>query len=154
MARVKDKGVLQIKLTDNVPDLKDYTLHVPSEHLNIRSLFIDSKSKLWMASKGYLGYYLNNKWTTLKIPNSTNNISDIGEDSKNHIWITTYNDGVYEYNLESFKNYNHLFGIDNDLVRSLYIDKNDNIWLSSKTGLTVLEDGIPTIFNSENGLEN
>ena len=151
---VKDKGVLQIKLTDNVPDLKDYTLHVPSEHLNIRSLFIDSKSKLWMASKGYLGYYLNNKWTTLKIPNSINNISDIGEDSKSHIWITTYNDGVYEYNLESFKNYNHLFGIDNDLVRSLFIDKNDNIWLSSKTGLTVLEDGIPTIFNNENGLEN
>ena len=151
---VKDKGVLQIKLTDNVPDLKDYTLHVPTEHLNIRSLFIDSKSKLWMASKGYLGYYLNNKWTALKIPNSTNNISDIGEDSKSHIWITTYNDGVYEYNLESFKNYNHLFGIDSDLVRSLFIDKNDNIWLSSKTGLTVLEDGIPTIFNNENGLEN
>ena len=151
---VKDKGVLQIKLTDNVPDLKDYTLHVPSEHLNIRSLFIDSKSKLWMASKGYLGYYLNNKWTTLKIPNSTNNISDIGEDSKNHIWITTYNDGVYEYNLESFKNYNKLFGIANDFVRSIYIDKDDNIWLSSKTGLTVLEEGIPTIFNSENGLEN
>ncbi len=151
---VKDKGVLQIKLTDNVPDLKDYTLHIPSEHLNIRSLFIDSKRKLWMASKGYLGYYLNNKWTTVKIPNSTNNISDIGEDSKSHLWITTYNDGVYEYNLESFKNYNHLFGIDNDLVRSLFIDKNDNIWLSSKTGLTVLEDGIPTIFNNENGLEN
>ena len=151
---VKEKGVLQIKLTDNVPDVKDYTLHVPSEHLNIRSLFIDSKSKLWMASKGYLGYYLNNEWTTLTIPNSTNNISDIGEDSKNHIWITTYNDGVYEYNLESFKNYNKLFGIDNDLVRSLFIDKNDNIWLSSKTGLSVLEDGIPTIFNSENGLEN
>ena len=151
---IKDKGVLQIKLTDNVPDLKDPILHVPSEHLNIRSLFIDSQNKLWMASKGYLGYYLNNKWTTLKIPNSTNNISDIGEDSKNHIWIATYNDGVYEYNLESFKNYNELFGIDNDLVRSIYIDKSDNIWLSSKTGLTVLEDGIPTIFNNENGLEN
>lgn len=151
---VKYKGILQIKLTDNVPDLKNYTLHVPSEHLNIRNLFIDSKSKIWMASKGYLGYYLNNKWTTLKIPNSTNNISDVGEDSKNHIWITTYNDGVYEYNLESFKNYNKLFGIDNDFVRSIYIDKDDNIWLSSKTGLTLLEDGIPTIFNSENGLEN
>jgi len=151
---IKDKGVLQIDLINNVPDLQNSILHVPTEHLNIRNIFIDSKGKLWLVSKGYLGYYLNNKWTTLKIPNSTNNISDIGEDSKNHIWITTYNDGVYEYNLESFKNYNKLFGIDNDLVRSLFIDKNDNIWLSSKTGLTVLEDGIPTIFNNENGLEN
>ena len=151
---IKDKGVLQIDLIDNVPDLQNPILHVPSEHLNIRNIFIDSKGKLWMASKGYLGYYFNNKWTTLHIPNSTNNISDIGEDSKNHIWITTYNDGVYEYNLQSFKNYNKLFGIDNDLVRSLFIDKNDNIWLSSKTGLTVLQDGIPTIFNNENGLEN
>ena len=118
---IKDKGVLQIELINNVPDLQNPILHVPSEHLNIRNLFIDSKGKLWMASKGYLGYYFNNKWTTLHIPNSTNNISDIGEDSKNHIWITTYNDGVYEYNLQSFKNYNKLFGIDNDLVRSCHL---------------------------------
>ena len=151
---IKDKGVIQIDLINNVPDLQNPILHVPSDHLNIRNIFIDSKGKLWMASKGYLGYYFNKKWTTLNIPNCTNNISDIGEDSKNHIWITTYNDGVYEYNLQSFKNYNKLFGIANNLVRSLFIDKNDNIWLSSKTGLTVLEDGIPTIFNSENGLEN
>ena len=151
---IKDKGVLQIDLINNVPDLQNPILHVPTDHLNIRNIFIDSKGKLWMASKGYLGYYFNKKWTTLHIPNCTNNISDIGEDSKNHIWITTYNDGVYEYNLQSFKNYNKLFGIANNLVRSLFIDKNDNIWLSSKTGLTVLENGIPTIFNSENGLEN
>ena len=151
---IKDKGVLQINLINNVPDLQNPILHVPTDHLNIRNIFIDSKGKLWMASKGYLGYYFNKKWTTLHIPNCTNNISDIGEDSKNHIWITTYNDGVYEYNLQSFKNYNKLFGIANNLVRSLFIDKNDNIWLSSKTGLTVLENGIPTIFNSENGLEN
>jgi len=151
---IKDKGVLQIKLVENVPDLNDFTLHEPSDHLNIRNLFIDSNHKVWVACKGYLGYYLDDKWTVLEVPNSTNNISDIAEDSKHHIWITTYNDGVYEYNLESFKNYNQLFGIDNDLVRSVYIDKNDNVWLSSKTGLTVLEDGIPTIFNSNNGLEN
>jgi len=38
---IKDKGICQLKLKNNIPNIVDYTFHVPTENLNIINLFCD-----------------------------------------------------------------------------------------------------------------
>lgn len=69
--------------------------------------------------------------------------------------VSTFGDGVFIYNDK--KQSRHLDasnGLSDDAVRHLFYDEESNLWISTISGVSVLENGKITRFNVQNGLSN
>ncbi len=74
------------------------------------------------------------------------NILDIIEEPGGNLWLSTNGNGVFKYNpqtkyakLFQFHENNPQMGITNDYTSDLCIDKQNNLWISSSFGLSVLD---------------
>lgn len=130
---------------------------------NIRSMFEDSRQRIWLGcySKGVVmldtktnivQHWMKNVDTSSFI---NNNIRSFTEDKKGVIWIAT-NDGLTAYNSEtnSFKKYQQEEGLRTLNICALLTDDHDRIWIGSGNGLFVLDSLRKqfTLFTAKDGL--
>ncbi|MAP01942.1 MAG: hypothetical protein CMD01_03900 [Flavobacteriales bacterium] len=129
-------------------------LHNPKPNLFIRSIKCDQKGRIWIGGKGYIGYLENEKWNELILPSNTSNVSDIDQDSDGLFWISTYDRGVFSYdmNQNTFTHYDQKHGLISSTIRGVFIDSKNRIWLSSKNGASRIENKTIKNFNKKNGL--
>ncbi|HLP73175.1 MAG TPA: two-component regulator propeller domain-containing protein [Bacteroidales bacterium] len=78
------------------------------------------------------------------------------QDSRGDLWFGTYNGGLYKYIMSKSKmQFIDLirFGMSSNWVTCLTEDKKGNIWIGTYSGgIAMIEDSIPRIYNSNNGL--
>lgn len=146
-------GIYEIPLNNDELILDQAVLHEPEKELKARVVFADSKDRIWVGGKGYLGYYENGKWTPFKEINN-DNISDIDEDIFGTLWISTYQDGVFAIKDSTITNYTVSDGLASDLIRTLFIDKDNKVWVTSKNGVSYISGNKIKTFNQKNGLDN
>ncbi|GEL11101.1 Two component regulator propeller [Flavobacterium glycines] len=131
------------------------------------SLFVDSKNRLWVGTSLGLCYVKLNNLTS-RIPKSINfeeikikniqgnRINHITEDYKGNIWVGS-DMGLYELdiNLKLKHSYSSKNGLPNNLVVGLQEDNNKSIWISTKSGLSLLNPRTQNIknFNVHDGLQ-
>jgi ligand-binding sensor domain-containing protein len=154
---VRNIGIIEIPLSkSDEPDLtKTKEIQLPSEDaINPRTLLFDGNSKIYLGSNGYLGYFEFGKWTNVSLPNSAYNISDIKFNRQNELIISVYDEGVYIKKGASIKQYTTNEGIASMLIRNIFIDSKDRIWLSSKNGITLINKNEVSLFKASNGLPN
>lgn len=109
----------------------------------VQSLFESSSGEIWVGTNGGgLNLYQESSGTFLryqhdpKDPHSIGNdrIWGIAEDSKGNIWAATTN-GLYQLDraTQQFRSYGVAEGaLDHPEVRSLFIDSNDQLWVSTR----------------------
>jgi len=116
------------------------------EPLHIRSIFEDSKGRLWMGNNG-IGVLLKegdsiinfSKKNNLIHPNSKRNgdkspqgtlehVFRIAEDNKGNIWFGDRDAGIWKYDGKAMKNYSKINGMTSDFALSIYEDKNGELW--------------------------
>ena len=112
----------------------------------IKSLFVDSKNRLWIgsANDGISVYNFNDStWRYLAYSAGNNNtlsgndIEDIVED-ENYIWVATNNSGLNRIEKATFR-VKHIFkedGLASNSLRRIVIDNNGNLWISSQEGIS------------------
>jgi ligand-binding sensor domain-containing protein len=120
--------------------------------LHIRSIFEDSKGRLWIGNNG-IGVLLkegdsiinySNK-NNLIHPNSKRNgdkspqetlehVFTIAEDNKGNIWFGDRDAGIWKYDGKAMKNYTKIVGLTNDFALSIYEDKNGELWFGMADG--------------------
>jgi two-component system sensor histidine kinase ChiS len=80
------------------------------------------------------------------------------EDSQNKLWITTYGNGIYQYDpaAGSFTNYRVKDGLPGDIVYGVLKDNQDYLWLSTNRGLSRFDPQKRTFknFNAKDGLQS
>lgn len=131
------------------------TVALPDESaLNPRCLYYDNVSKIYLGSNGYFGYFENNKWTKLSIANSSYNISDIKSSKSGSLLVSIYDEGLYIYTGNEYKQYTTSNGLSSMLIRNIYIDSKGRIWLASKNGITLINKNEVSVFKESNGLPN
>ena len=141
-------GLYRLDLESNtVSNTLDY--NVPS-HLNIQDLYLDSKSRLWIATYGE-GLYLlsvNNKLQNFKANKEDpfalhyNDILKIYEDITGNIWfgsdgagLSYYDEHLVKFNVLTSKQVPENVNV--DVIRSIAVDNEQTIWLgTSGKGLT------------------
>lgn len=116
------------------------------EPLHIRSIFEDSKGRLWIGNNG-IGVLLkegdsiinfSNK-NNLIHPNSKRNgdkspqgtlehVFTISEDNKGNIWFGDRDASIWKYDGKAMKNYTKIDGMTSDFALSIYEDKNGELW--------------------------
>lgn len=122
------------------------------ETLHIRSVYEDSKGRLWLGNNG-IGVLLKegdsvinfSKKHRLIHPNSKRNgekspqgtlehVFIIAEDNKGNIWFGDRDAGIWKFNGEEFENYTKKDGLKNDFVLSIYEDRNSKLWFGMADG--------------------
>lgn len=122
------------------------------ERLHIRSIFEDSKGRLWMGNNG-LGVLLkegdavvnfsrrhrligsNSKGNGEQSPRGTmEHVFTIAEDKRGNIWFGDRDAGVWKFDGQKFDNYTQKNGLVNDFVLSIYEDRNEELWFGMADG--------------------
>jgi len=122
------------------------------EPLHIRSIFEDSKGRLWIGNNG-IGVLLkegdsiinfsnkhhlihpNSKRKGDKSPQGTlEHVFIIAEDKKGNIWFGDRDAGIWKFDGKQFENYTKKDGLANDFVLSIYEDRNGDLWFGMADG--------------------
>jgi ligand-binding sensor domain-containing protein len=120
--------------------------------LHIRSIFEDSKGRLWIGNNG-IGVLLKEGDTIINfseknnlihptsgrkggksMPGTLEHIFTIAEDKKGNIWFGDRDAGIWKYDGKNFENYTIKDGLTNDFVLSIYEDKNSELWFGMTDG--------------------
>ena len=72
---------------------------------------------------------------------SSNVILSIDEDRFGNLWISTFGGGLNVFNpkLKKFKHYTTANGLANNMVYGVLIDKDDRVWASTNSGLSMID---------------
>jgi signal transduction histidine kinase/streptogramin lyase len=85
-------------------------------------------------------------------------IFGIAEDNQNNLWITTYGNGIYQFDpaAGSFRNYRVKDGLPGDIVYGILKDRQGLLWLSTNHGLSRLDPqkGAFKNFSAKDGLQS
>ncbi len=122
---------------------------------NVKSLCVTKDNKLWLGifKFGLQVYDLETKQFSTAQPSKElqdyikgKNVYSIINDTKNSIWIGVFGKGVIKYNTKTklFKNYwkSEKDSLSSDLVRTVFKDSDDNIWVGTERGLNkIIKDG-------------
>ncbi|MCK5368852.1 MAG: hypothetical protein KAQ62_09880, partial [Cyclobacteriaceae bacterium] len=131
----------------------------------IRTLYIDSKDRLWIGSEAGLFLYHSesntitsyNKSTSPMLPQSTNGILCIYEDQHHLLWVGTSGEGLLKYDIkkDSFAIYNVGDGLSGDRILGILEDiENQVLWISTNNGISKFDPKALSFrnFTKEDGL--
>ena len=122
------------------------------EPLHIRSIFEDSKGRLWIGNNG-IGVLLKDGDSIINFSNKNNlihpyskrngdkspqgtleHVFTIAEDNKGNIWFGDRDAGIWKYDGKAMKNYAKIDGLTSDFALSIYEDKNGELWFGMADG--------------------
>lgn len=155
---IDDDGVLWIGTADGICTLdtegsfKDYTGFFTASGVKDSTyveIFQDSEGIMWFGLLGETGLVKYDKNTGevksyKNIPGnsqslSINTIRAINEDGKGDLWIgTAYGLNKFDKATETFTTYTDEDGLANSYIYGVLIDDNDNVWVSTNSGISNL----------------
>jgi ligand-binding sensor domain-containing protein len=134
--------------------------------LNVRTLFDDSRNRLWAGTNIGLWIKQGENWRKIDINSNFNYpVRYITEAPDSSLWMATNGGGIIHYKNNQIEVYNETEGLSSNLIRSIYIDSTENpsnytLYVGSEdVGLNriSIRDGVPnwethTVFTKNNGL--
>ena len=141
---------------------------------NLLVICEDKKGRLWIGTEKGLNLFNREEKSFTRYVNKTGDPYSISEDyilcmKEQHIngesvlWIGTYNGGLNKFNVEEGKFYCYNTttpgpqgSLSSNIIRAIYIDKNNILWLGTDGGLNRLKPntGIVSIYTEGQGLCN
>ena len=115
---------------------------------NIRKVFVDSKSNLWVGSRSGLAVQRMNgfEMATASIKYKFNNIFDIAEDASQNIWVAGYGQGVLYFNNKKSYLFNESNGLVSNYSRVIKI-VDDKIFVGTLNGISIIDKNNFSIVN-------
>ena len=115
--------------------------------VSINTLFKDSKGRVWIGTKSGLHYYNRSNDNFVRFTHSDevlhsishSHVTSIAEDRLGNLWVGTY-DGLNEFDAatEHFTLYGEKDGFPDNVINSLVMDDDDNLWVATNRGLSKL----------------
>ncbi|MBX7095371.1 MAG: histidine kinase [Flavobacteriales bacterium] len=124
--------------------------------LNVRSVFCDASGQIYAGTRNGLYQFKGSRFEPVSFNGTTEyNISALAEDNNGKLWIGTYDEGVFHENDEGdFTNYTSFEGLINDGVRTIFVDKDQQVWFGTKGGVSKFNGRSFQNFGIQQGLIN
>jgi ligand-binding sensor domain-containing protein/signal transduction histidine kinase len=122
----------------------------------VRSLFQDSRGRVWAGTNGGLSLLENGRFRSWNAGNgfTSNVVRAIREDRQGVLWIGTNGDGLFRMEDGRFTRFTRQDGLPSDLVFSLAIDRSGAVWVGTNGGgLARYADGRFTSYGGRDGLD-
>jgi ligand-binding sensor domain-containing protein/signal transduction histidine kinase len=122
----------------------------------VRSLFQDSKGRVWAGTNGGLSLLEGERFRTWNAANgfTSNVVRAIREDAQGALWIGTNGEGLFRMQDGQFTRFTRKDGLPSDLVFSLAFDKDGALWVGTNGGgLARYADGKFRLHGREEGLD-
>lgn len=124
----EERNLISLKKTNNILAQRGYALLKAIDN----KIWVGTINGLFNYNGKELEHFQSSSGDSLKVW-----INDIEQDREANLWITTENDGVFKINknktVEQFLEAN---GIASNSCEKIFIDNQDNIWITSNSGLT------------------
>jgi signal transduction histidine kinase/ligand-binding sensor domain-containing protein len=129
------------------------TVDVPTD-IRIRRLWEDSQARLWVwANDDILRSFKDNRFTTYVVPGlSRVRVDTACEDRSGMLWFGLFEDGLLGFRDGKFVRFTRADGLAGNGVNSIFQDREGNIWVGAKEGLTRLTIRAITAFSTRDGL--
>ncbi len=120
---------------------------------NVRSVCIDASNRIWFGTRNGLCFYDGKNIRKITTAGSQPlNISHTFVDSKHKLWVSTFGEGVYHFDGQSFKNYSENEGLISNWIRSAVEDSEGKLWFASRLGLSKFDGRRFMNFTESDGL--
>jgi ligand-binding sensor domain-containing protein/two-component sensor histidine kinase len=123
----------------------------------IRSLYKGSDGKIWIGSESGVNYVQADSIYKIDAldPLINSTVSSILEDKEGNLWFGTDGDGVWQFTQDQLlRQYTTNNGLVGNRIRSIQESQNDDIWIGTRSGITVLQEGNFVNYTEESGLGN
>jgi signal transduction histidine kinase/ligand-binding sensor domain-containing protein len=129
------------------------TVDVPAD-ISIRGFYEDSQGQLWVwSSQDILESFKDGKFTTYAIPGLPRiRMNAAYEDKSGTLWFGLFEDGLVAFRAGKFTRFTSADGLAGNGVNSIFQDREGNIWVGSKEGLTRLTTRGITAYSARDGL--
>lgn len=125
----------------------------------------DHTGRLWLGTKNHgVICFHNEKFTSYRHSPSdstsigNNHVLRIHIDKDENLWFATEGNGIsrYDYNSDSFVNYNHTKGLYHHIIYGILDDAEGNLWLSSNHGIVKYNPQTheSAVYTHEDGLQS
>ena len=128
----------------------------------VNSIAIDNQNKKWVGTSSGLSVFnnqniLQKNYTQMYLlppPDTLNPVMGLGFDSRNLLWVGIYIDylldgGVAMYNGYSWVDFNMNDGLIGPVITDLVIDNQDQVWITTSSGISKITDVPVTVNNLE-----
>lgn len=121
---------------------------------NISTLFEDSQGNLWVGTDSGLARWDGKawRWLTKQTGLSADRVTAIAEDHRGGLWIGTERSGLNQWRDGKITTFHETDGLPSENITSLYLDKDDVLWVGTGNGLGRMKAGQWTRFTTRNGL--
>lgn len=126
-------------LTVEKNDIIQFSAIEDGMNVRFNTVYEDSKNKVWIGTNKGLMCWSNNK--LIADHSSTlfsNHITDINGLNDGTLLIATSNSGLIIWDQEETINYKQIDGLTSNIIRSIHVDQDDDIWISTPNGLNRL----------------
>lgn len=160
----RDHGLIQFDKHKGVLKIYDKSNGLPSN--NIRIISQGENQTLWVGTEENGILLLDTKTDTfidfqkdfnIKDKNDTKKVKSLYYDKKGFLWVGTNGNGLSVFDLKNKNFYNYTIndGLPNNVIYAILPDAENNLWLSSNRGITMLAPPLnfknkPVIVNYDN----
>jgi len=117
--------------------------------LYMRGLWEDPERRIWLGYQGEGGFGrigTDGSAKRIGVRDLPNGATDFASDNEGNVWIAT-EEGLFEYRDDrEIAHYTTKDGLRNDKIVTLHFDRDQNLWLGTFDGLSLLKDGQFTNF--------
>ena len=126
----------------------------------VNSIAIDNQNKKWVGTSSGLSVFnnqnlLQKNYTQMYLlppPDTLNPVMGLGFDSRNLLWVGIYidyllNGGIAMYNGYSWVDFNASDGLIGPVITDLIIDNQDQVWVTTSSGISKITD-VPAHINN------
>ncbi|MEZ4794996.1 MAG: two-component regulator propeller domain-containing protein [Flavobacteriaceae bacterium] len=147
-------GLSKLQSEEDGGHFKNYSsVFGKADHLSnnsIKRIFVDSQGRIWIGTQEGLNLYQETDDSFLQFGRQeglpSEYILGIAEDSQGYLWVTTTNGvfrGIYNASMQGFVHIEYFHtkdGLADNISNrnALYIDKEDNVFIGSSKGISVL----------------
>ena len=114
----------------------------------VKSIDEDPNGGIWIGTNQGVSYFDGNSWTSYSSPDlHWSGVNTTAFDSNGDKWFTSPLGGITHFDGVTFTNYNTSNGLLSQNVTSLLIDNQDNKWIGTDLGMSVLNTSNTSFFD-------
>ncbi len=122
--------------------------------LIVNDIFQDREGYFWLATQDGVSIFNGQEFNDFHPVKTLEGVDAVSivQDKQGRICIGTNTSGLFIYDYKKILNFSEKEGLKTNVIRRLFIDHDENLWILTAAGVYTFQDDKPTLFEDPEGL--